>query len=119
MHKSIAVLAGAAGGAFGIASLPIELPFSTTIMLRSIADIGRTEGQDLSDPRTALACLEVFALGGRAGSHLAYPASDGEDQDFDLQGWSHFGDGLFCGPRHIGEVGQRSCKLSRGAGCRT
>jgi EcsC protein family len=81
MHKSIAVLAGAAGGAFGIASLPIELPFSTTIMLRSIADIGRSEGQDLSDPRTALACLEVFALGGRAGSHLAYPASEGEDQD--------------------------------------
>src|ERR1700730_18070883 len=35
MHKSIAVLAGAAGGAFGISSLPVELPFSNTIMLRS------------------------------------------------------------------------------------
>jgi hypothetical protein len=81
MHKSIAVLAGAAGGAFGIASLPIELSFSTTIMLRSIADIGRSEGQDLSDPRTALACLEVFALGGRAGSNQAFPVSDKEDQD--------------------------------------
>ncbi|MGH6840927.1 MAG: EcsC family protein, partial [Methylocella sp.] len=61
MHKSIAVLAGAAGGAFGISSLPLELPFSTTIMLRSIADIARAEGQDLADPKTALACLEVFA----------------------------------------------------------
>ena len=81
MHKSIAVLAGAAGGAFGIASLPIELPFSTTIMLRSIADIGRSEGQDLTDPRAALACLEVFALGGRAGSNQAFPVSDEEDQD--------------------------------------
>src|SRR6202023_2538782 len=59
---SIAVLAGAAGGAFGISSLPVELPFSTTIMLRSIADIARAEGQDLADPKTALACLEVFAL---------------------------------------------------------
>jgi hypothetical protein len=81
MHKSIAVLAGAASGAFGIASLPIELPFSTTIMLRSIADIGRSEGQDLSDPRTALACLEVFAIGGRAGSSQAFQVSDEEDQD--------------------------------------
>ncbi|MGH6835955.1 MAG: EcsC family protein [Methylocella sp.] len=68
MHKSIAVLAGAAGGAFGISSLPVELPFSTTIMLRSIADIARAEGQDLADPKIALACLEVFALGGRGGS---------------------------------------------------
>jgi hypothetical protein len=69
MHKSIAVLAGAAGGAFGISSLPVELPFSTTIMLRSIADIARAEGQDLADPKTALACLEVFALGGRDGAN--------------------------------------------------
>ncbi len=63
MHMSMALLAGAAGGAFGLPSLPVELPFSTMVMLRSIADIGRSEGQDLSDPRTALACLEVFAFG--------------------------------------------------------
>ena len=37
-------------------------------MLRSIADIARGEGEDLSNPETALACVEVFALGGRAGS---------------------------------------------------
>jgi EcsC family protein len=37
-------------------------------MLRSIADIARSEGEDLSDPETALSCLEVFALGGRAQS---------------------------------------------------
>ena len=36
--------------------------------LRSIADIARSEGEDLSDPETALACVEVFALGGRPGS---------------------------------------------------
>jgi EcsC protein family len=64
MHKSLAVLTGAAGGAFGLSSLPFELSLTTTIMLRSIADIGRSEGQDLSDPRSALACLEVFAFGG-------------------------------------------------------
>jgi hypothetical protein len=37
-------------------------------MLRSIADIARSEGEDLSDPEAALSCVEVFALGGRAGS---------------------------------------------------
>jgi hypothetical protein len=46
----------------------VELPVSTVIMLRSIADIARHQGEDLSDPETALACVEVFALGGRAGS---------------------------------------------------
>ena len=84
MHKSIALLAGAAGGVFGIASLPIELPFSTAIMLRSIADIGRSEGHDLSDPRSALVCLEVFALGGRAGSGHApqFPDANSADLNF-------------------------------------
>ncbi|MGA2638710.1 EcsC family protein [Methylocella sp.] len=63
LHKSVATMAGAAGGAFGLAGLPIELPFTTTVMLRSIADIAKSEGEDLSDPDVALACLEVFALG--------------------------------------------------------
>jgi hypothetical protein len=55
MHKSLAVLAGAAGGAFGFSSLPVELPFSTTIMLRSIADIARGEGGPLRSQNRA--CL--------------------------------------------------------------
>jgi hypothetical protein len=37
-------------------------------MLRSIADIAQSEGEELSNPETALSCVEVFALGGRAGS---------------------------------------------------
>jgi EcsC protein family len=87
MHKSIAVLAGAAGGAFGISSLPLELPFSTTIMLRSIADIARAEGHDLADPKTALACLEVFAFSGGDGSpqDIRFPDIDNPN--------SRFGDG--------------------------
>jgi len=68
LHKSLATASGAAGGAFGLATLPIELPVSTIIMLRSIADIARGEGEDLSDPEAALSCVQVFALGGRAGS---------------------------------------------------
>jgi hypothetical protein len=33
-------------------------------MLRSIGDVARGEGEDLTNPETALACLQVFALGG-------------------------------------------------------
>jgi hypothetical protein len=68
LHKALATAFGAAGGAFGLATLPIELPVSTIIMLRSIADIARSEGEDLSEPASALSCVQVFALGGRAGS---------------------------------------------------
>src|SRR6201999_3525862 len=68
LHRMLATASGAAGGTFGLAALPVELPVSTVIMLRSIADIARSEGEDLADPETALACVEVFALGGRAGS---------------------------------------------------
>src|SRR5438445_10835208 len=68
LHKALATASGAAGGAFGLAALPIELPLSTIIMLRSIAEIARSEGEDLSDPEAALACVQVFALGGRPGS---------------------------------------------------
>ncbi len=68
LHKALAAASGAAGGAFGLATLPVELPVSTIIMLRSIADIARSEGEDLSDPEAALSCVQVFALGGRAGS---------------------------------------------------
>jgi hypothetical protein len=68
LHKAFAAASGAAGGAFGLATLPIELPISTIIMLRSIADIARSEGEDLSDPETALSCVQVFALGGRDAS---------------------------------------------------
>jgi hypothetical protein len=63
-HKFAAAASGALGGAFGLAALPVELPLSTTILLRSIAEIAREEGEDLSSPQSALACLEVFALGG-------------------------------------------------------
>jgi hypothetical protein len=63
LHKSLAVASGAIGGALGTATLAVELPVSTIVMLRSIADIARAEGEDLRDPETALACLQVFALG--------------------------------------------------------
>ena len=65
-HKMAVTATGAGGGAFGLAALAVELPISTTIMLRSIADIARSENEDLRSPATKIACLEVFALGGRS-----------------------------------------------------
>ena len=44
------------------------VPVSTIIMLRSIAEIARSEGEDLSHPEAALSCVQVFALGGRPDS---------------------------------------------------
>jgi len=63
LHKAAAVASGAVGGALGLATLPLELPVSTVIMLRSIADIAASEGEDLSKPEAALSCVHVFALG--------------------------------------------------------
>lgn len=62
-HKVAVTLTGVTGGIFGAPALLAELPVTTTIMLRSIADIARSKGEDLSDPAVRLACLEVFALG--------------------------------------------------------
>lgn len=67
-HKVLAALSGALGGALGISAVLVELPVSTTIMLRAIARVAQSEGEDLADPEAALACLQVFALGGRSGS---------------------------------------------------
>jgi hypothetical protein len=64
-HAAMSAASGAAGGAFGLGALAVELPISTLIILRSIADVARAEGEDLHAPETAMACLQVFALGGR------------------------------------------------------
>ena len=78
-HKMLVTLSGAAGGAFGLPALAIELPVSTTIMLRSIADVARGEGENVCLIKTQLECIGVFALGGRSqsddGSEIGYYAT--------------------------------------------
>jgi hypothetical protein len=80
-HRAMVAASGAAGGALGLASLPFELPVSTGLMLRSIADIARAEGEDLGQPEASLACLQVFALDGRGAS-----GEFGESTYFALRG---------------------------------
>jgi len=78
-HKLAVGTTGAAGGAFGLAALAIELPVSTTIMLRSIADIARSQGENLKMPEARLECMQVLALGGGSksddGSETGYFAA--------------------------------------------
>lgn len=66
LHKIAVGATGTIGGVFGLSGLAIELPLTTTIILRSIADIARSHGEPIKDVNTKLACLEVFALGGNS-----------------------------------------------------
>lgn len=61
-HRVLAATSGAMGGTFGMAGLAVELPISTAIILHAITEIARGQGEDLRDPDTLFACLEVFAL---------------------------------------------------------
>ena len=62
-HVMTTAVTGALGGFFGLPGLVVELPVTTTIMLHSIAGIAASQGEDLSQPEVALACLQVLALG--------------------------------------------------------
>ncbi|MXN74979.1 EcsC family protein [Burkholderia sp. 4701] len=64
LHKLAVATTGAAGGAFGFLALPVELPVTTTLIFRSVCDIARSEGEDLSSVETQLQCLAVLGMGG-------------------------------------------------------
>jgi hypothetical protein len=71
LHRWLGAGTGALGGLAGFWSLALELPVSTTLMLRSIADIAASEGQDLNKAETRLDCVQIFALGGPSPSDNA------------------------------------------------
>ena len=68
MHKLAVATTGAAGGAFGLFALPVELPVTTTLMFRSICDIARSEGEDIHQIETQLQCLMVLGMGGASSA---------------------------------------------------
>jgi hypothetical protein len=63
LHVALAAVAGGAGGMFGWSGAAVEIPITTTLMLRSIAQIAQAEGADLADPATVMQCLAVFSYG--------------------------------------------------------
>jgi EcsC protein family len=61
----LAGVTGGVSGLFGLGALAVELPLTTTLMLRAIAEIAQHQGEDLSTLEARLACLEVFAYGAK------------------------------------------------------
>ncbi|MGA9600635.1 MAG: EcsC family protein [Methylocystis sp.] len=68
-------VAGGFAGAFGVAAVPLELPLTTILMLRAIAEIARHHGEDLDQMEARLACVEVFAYGAEKRADVGYYAS--------------------------------------------
>lgn len=68
LHRAAAIVSGGVGGAFGVALVGPELAVSTTVMLRSIADIAREYGEDLASPEARLQCVAVLSYGGPSES---------------------------------------------------
>ena len=67
-YKALVAGSGGLAGFFGLPGLLIELPVSTTLMMRGIAEIARDEGEDIHTTEAQMACVEVFALGGKVES---------------------------------------------------
>ena len=61
----LAGVTGGVSGLFGFGALAVELPLTTTLMLRAIAEIAQHQGEDLSTLEARLSCLEVFAYGAK------------------------------------------------------
>jgi hypothetical protein len=80
-RRAARLLAAATGGASGLIGIPgiaADLPVTTCLMMRSIAEIARAHGEDLTSVETRQACIEVFAFG---GPEIA-------DEDIDIAWWT-------------------------------
>lgn len=62
LHKLAVATTGLFGGFFGVWALLAELPVSTIIMMRSILDVARSEGFDITHPSTKMECIAVFGF---------------------------------------------------------
>ena len=75
---ALAGASGAISGFFGPAALALELPVTTTLILRAIAEVARRHGEDPSRLETRMECVAVLGLaGGRwgAGADVGYFAA--------------------------------------------
>jgi hypothetical protein len=63
---SLALAGGAVSGFLGAGALAIELPMTTTLILRAIAEVARRHGEDLSQLEPRMQCVAVLGLAARA-----------------------------------------------------
>ena len=66
-HVGLAGASGAVSGFFGPAALALELPVTTVLMLRAIAEVALKHGEDLSSLEARLNCIAVLGLGAEKG----------------------------------------------------
>lgn len=78
LHRTAAAALGVAGGLGGLPTALAELPVTTTAILRSIQEIARAHGEDLSDEAVRLECLRVLGSGG--------PLAEDDGTDFAFLG---------------------------------
>jgi len=64
LHKFATAASGVASGFIGLPGVLFDIPFTTTTILRSIAEVARDAGEDLSSEETKRVCLEILAFGG-------------------------------------------------------
>lgn len=64
LNRLCASASGAVTGFVGLPGLMFDIPVTTTLMLRSIAEIAREHGEDIASAEGRRACLEVLAQGG-------------------------------------------------------
>ena len=62
-HTAMTATTGAVGGLFGLIGAGLEIPATTTLMLRSIAEIAAKNESQLDDPAVRLQCIAVFSFG--------------------------------------------------------
>ena len=77
-NKIVTSATGAAGGFFGLPGMALDIPVSTLLIMRSIAEIARAHGEDITSDEGKRACLEVMAFGGPGV----------EDDDTEVGYWS-------------------------------
>lgn len=68
IHRLATTASGAASGFVGLPGVLFDIPFTTMTILRSIAQVARDSGEDLSAEDTRRACLTVLAFGGPNGA---------------------------------------------------
>lgn len=63
-HRAAAGVTGALGGLGGVATTLVDLPVTTTLILRSVQQVAAGYGEDPALPETRAQSIAVFALGG-------------------------------------------------------
>ena len=63
-NKAVTAVTGTVTGFIGVPGAAIDIPITTLLIMRSIAEIARSKGEDLASDETKRACLQVFAFGG-------------------------------------------------------